>query len=183
MSFTDKDRVMLFLSKEALTPLQDAQADMLIEMVDGVIENYCGWKILASDYVGLEFDGNGLAELDLQVYPINTVTTVLLDGTDITTDVKVNKPGGTLIYTGNTFTTGRLNVSVDFNAGFTPDKIPTDLTYVATFLVVHNMNRIALKMVGVKSGKHEDTSIEFDTTDLPKTVTNTLDRYRLLRVF
>ncbi len=184
MSFTTLESVKLFLSKEELTPLQENQVAGLITMVDEVICNYCGWPMLAADYEGEEYDGNGTTELDLGRYPLNSVTQVLLADEDVTADIKVSRKDGIILFADNAtvFTSGRLNVEVDFNAGYAEGSIPKDLEYAANYLVVINLNQIEDGTIGLKSDKLEDVTTEFNYADLPKLVTRVLDRYRLVRI-
>lgn len=179
MSFTTVSDVKLFLNKETLTPFETAQVERLIPHVDGIITNYCGWNLQAEDYVN-QYNGDGTNILDLKVYPLNTLTKVLLDDEDITTDVAYNAKDGVLTYD-NTFTSGTNNVEVTFNAGFVT--IPQDLQYAADYLVVVNFNRITQENIGISKGKFNNVEVEYNPDDLPKLVTRVLDRYRHISVY
>lgn len=182
MAFTTSDNVRIFLSMSSLTAAQEELIDMLIPLVGGVIENYCGWKMLATDYVSKAFDGNGLSELDTRVYPINSVTKILLDTEDITSAVKIHKPEGILIYTDNTFSAGRLNVEVDFNAGYNATNMPPDLVYAANYLVAVDFKKTGGDRLGISEETTNDVKVTYDSNDLPKLVTRVLDRYRLITI-
>ena len=179
MSFTTVDDVKLFLNKESLTPFETAQVERLIPHVDAVINNYCGWNLLASDYENY-YNGDGTATLDLKVYPLNTLTSVTLDDEDITSDVTYISKDGVLTY-GSVFTSGTNNVKVVFNAGFVT--VPQDLQYAADYLVVVNFNRITQENIGISRGKFNNVEVDFNPDDLPKLVTRVLDRYRHVSIY
>ena len=178
MSLTTVDNVMAFMSKESFTPLQTLTVQQLIPLVDEIIVNYCGWNLLAKTYEGEQYNGNGSAELDLLAAPVTTVTKVLVDGTDVIADIKVGKKEGVLLLTTGSFTVGRLNVEVDFTAGYDETTSPGDLQYAANYLVVINMTQAEDGTFGVKSDKLKDSTTEFNTNDLPPLVTRVLNRYR-----
>lgn len=183
MSFTTIDNVKLFLNKTSLDTNESALATLLITVIDGVIKNYCGWEIAAKDY-SKKFDGNGTDTLGVEVYPINAVTAVTIDGVDSLATVSINYDDGELYFdstTGTVFTSGKLNVSVDFNAGFTT--IPDDLTYAASWLVALNFKRIVEETVGISSQKLDILTVNYDPSDIPVMVKHVLDRYRYLRIY
>ena len=143
MSFTTVESVRLFMSRDTFTVEEIAQIEALITQIDDVIENYCGWKMLARDYVNERYDGTGISELDLKVYPINSLTKVVVDGTDVTSQIELIENDGLLIYTDRTtvFTAGRYNVKVDCNAGYNEVNTPPAITYAANYLIAINFNR------------------------------------------
>jgi hypothetical protein len=118
---------------------------------------------------------------------------VLIDGTDMTTSVDILASEGILLLTadaGQSFTTGRLNVSIDYNAGFDPANIPTELAldwaaiqYAANYLVTINFNRIDGENIGVATEKFNQVEVKYDPTDIPVLVKRVLDRFRLISIF
>lgn len=191
MHFTTVDQVQAFLNREELTPSQASTVQMLIGLVDGVICNYCGWQMLATAYTAKRFNGTGLSELDLRVYPLNEVTKVLLDGVEITDTVELISDEGLLALTdGSTFSEGTRNVVVDFNGGFDPENIPSELAqpwaslqYAATYLVAINFTRIDAENIGVASEKFNQVEVKYDPTDIPVLVKRVLDRFRRVSIF
>lgn len=192
MSFTTVDGVKAFLNKATLTVDQTALVQMLIGLVDGVICSYCGWTMLAKDYPAKKYDGNGQSEMDLGVYPINALTQVLVYDdltyatfTDQTDNVVHVDEEGILIFkdSGTTFTSGRLNVAVTFNAGFNDTNMPSELTYAANYLVALEFNRIDAESIGVASEKFNQVEVEYQGTDIPQLVKRVLDRYRAVHIF
>lgn len=190
MSFTDLDTVMLFLTKDSLNPKEELQVGMLITQIDGLIENYCGWDMLAKSYTNVKFNGTGEAQLDLKVYPINSLTKVeVSDGSttyDVTSTVESIADSGILYFpSGATsditnFIAGTQNITLSFNAGFGYNgaAIPNALQMAATELVVIYFNRIVLENIGVKRERFEQDEVEYDKTDIPSGVARRLDRYR-----
>jgi len=190
MSFTNLDTVSLFLNKESLTPKQELQVDMLINQIDGVIQNYCGWEMLAASYTDAKFSGNGTDELDLKSYPINTLTKVeIFDGSttvDVTSAVEIDSGEGVIYFPSTaasdvtSFLLGKNNVTVSYNAGFGYNgaRIPYDLVMAATELVVIYYNRITQENIGITRERFEQDEVEYDKTDIPVGVARRLDRYR-----
>lgn len=190
MSFTDLDTVMLFLNKDSLNPKEELQVGMLITQVNGLIENYCGWDMLAKTYTNVKFNGTGDSQLDLKVYPINTLTKVeVSDGSttyNITSTVNSIADSGILYFPSGatsditTFLSGTQNITLSFNAGFGYNgaAIPNALKMAATELVVIYFNRISLENIGVKRERFEQDEVEYDKTDIPSGVARRLDRYR-----
>jgi hypothetical protein len=185
MSFTTVDNVKVFLNKAVLTQEQTATVQMLIGLIDGVISNYCGWQMLSTTYTGKKYDGDGRSELDLRVYPITSVTKVMVNGEDVTASVSINADEGIIYFPSGsgTFTTGKLNVEVDFVGGFVPGSIPSELVYAANYLTTINYNRIDSENIGVSAEKFNQVEVKYDTTDIPVLVKRVLDRFRSLRVF
>lgn len=185
MSFTTVSNVKLFLNRTELTPFETSQVEMIIDLVNGVINSYCGWNLLATDYTNKPYTGDGTATLDLKVYPINTLTSVSVGGENVTANVTVSSEDGYLYYSadsGSVFTAGS-TVSVTFNGGMLTTAIPNELVYAATYLAVINLKRIAQDTIGIKEGKFNDIEVKYDTTDIPVLVKRVLDRYRLINIY
>lgn len=184
MSFTTTDNVKMFLNKETLTPFEEYQINLLIPMADGIIEDYCGRpaQMLASDYVLSPYKGTGTEELNLRIWPINEVAAVLLDDEDITAACELDPANGVLTYVGSTFPLSS-RIKVSFNGGYSSTNIPGGLSYAATFLVATNFHRIAEGQLGLVEGKFDQTAFKLDSTDLPKIVTNQLERHRKLSIY
>jgi hypothetical protein len=186
MSFTNLDTVALYLNKLSatdLSPLETAQLSILINQVDGIIQNYCGWNILETDYTNKKYDGNGTSIIDLEAYPLTAISSVTMDGEDITSIIETENDDGYLNTTdSSTFTTGTNNVVVSYTAGFADDAIPSDLTYAATYLVVLNYKKIKTDMFGISKGKFNTVEVELESSNLPMLVQNVLDQYLLVLI-
>ena len=182
MAFTTTAKVQLLLNKTTLSANETALVNALIPMVDGVIKNYCGWEILAKDYVAKKYSGNGTSTLDLRVFPINSLTSLLVGTTNQTTAVSINAEDGELYFAaGTTFTEGTLNITATFNAGYTVT--PDDLNYAATWLVIENFKRVTEETIGIESQKFNDIEVKYTSTDIPVMVKHTLDKYRYIGVY
>lgn len=195
MSLTTSDNVALFLNKTTLTMEESALVDLLITMVDGVVSNYCGWNVEAKDYTKT-FSGTGSTILDLKVYPVNQLTSLVIDGTELvtattvgqvttyTSDAIINSEDGELYFdstSGRTFTSGTRNIVAQYNAGFAT--IPDDLVFAATWLVVYNFKRVDSNSIGILEEKFNDIAIKYDSSDIPVLVKHTLDRYRYISIY
>lgn len=188
MSFTTPDRVRIFLNKPRLTPDEVATISLLISTVDGVIKNYCGWEILAKDYekkFSYTPDAQGSSsELDLRVYPLNSVDSVVFNEVDYIASIELDKEEGIIYFalsSGLSFPSGSRNVEVTFNAGYVD--APSDLIHAASWLVAMYFSRVAAENIGVEEEKFNTISVTYDNTDLPPLVKRVLDRYRVLRIF
>jgi len=191
MSFTTVANVKTFLNQDVLTTAQNSTISALILLIDGVISNYCGWAMLAKDYEEKKFNGNGDTELDLGVYPVNSVEEVLIydDLTytvfeDVTADIVAAEDEGVLLFKdGSTvFTLGRRNISISFNAGFAEEEMPDDLKYAASYLVAIEYTKIDKETLGVSAQKFNNLEEKFESDDLPMLVKRVLDRYRKILV-
>jgi hypothetical protein len=183
MTFTTPEKVALFLNRVSLTPFETEQINFLIESIDGVVKNYCGWEILAKDYTAV-LDGPGETTLRLWTYPINSVSLLEVGGTDLTPFAEISRDDGELYFpstTGFSFTAGTRNIRIQYNAGYQTS--PPDLTHAATYLVVLMFNRAILENVGVTLERGIDVHVEYDPTELPVLVRRVLDRYRVVKVY
>lgn len=195
MSFTTVDEVALFLNMDVdtLSDLELAQIEMTIPYVDGIINDYCGWNMLATDYTLKRFDGSGTNTLDLRMYPINTLTLAKVraaDGTfvDATVGIEILDDGilQFLPYATTettSFTAGVKNWFLTFNAGFATGNIPHSLAYSANYLTSINFSKMTAGNIGELEEKVEGISIKSDLLELPVNVKRSLDRYRLVSIF
>lgn len=195
MSYTTVDEVALFLNREVadLTALETSQLGTTISYMDGVINNYCGWNLLATDYTDKRFDGSGTNTLDLRLSPVNTITEVKVraaDGTftEVTTGIEILEDGliqflPWAVTDVTTFTTGVKNWFITFNAGFEDGEVPYELRYAATFLTAIHFNKIIDENMGAEEEKFEGVTFKNITLEMPSSVKRTLDRYRLVSIF
>lgn len=193
MSFTTVNDVSMFLNQDenGLSPFELDQVSAMVLYVDGIINNYCGWTLLSTSYVEKRFNGNGLSELDLTLYPITALTSVKLlnsDGTftDLTTDMEILEDGiiGTKVTsTGVTFASGTRNVYVSFTAGFTEDNMPEELKYAATYLAGIMFKKSATFAVGIDEGEFDKVRAKYSSNELPVLVQRVLDRYRKISIY
>ena len=192
MSFTTASNVMMFLNKESFSPFEGSVVAMLIPLVDGVINNYCGLNLLATDYTDKRYNGTGGRTLDLGVYPINSVTAIRIREdvstfTDVTASVYFNQVDGILKLDQyaeiTSFTSGTDNIYCTFNAGYDELAVPSELTYAASYLVAINFKRIINEYIGIEEGKFSEIDFKFDAMELPLLVKRVLDRYRVAAIY
>lgn len=196
MSFTTVESVALFLNRDIadFTALELAQVAALIINIDGIINNYCGWTMTATDYTDKRFNGSGTDTLDLRVYPINSVTSVRLRDTegvftDITDSIEILDDGilQILPYQGvsgaTSFTSGKNNCFITFNAGFEDGSIPHELEYAANQLASLNFNKITDENLSAEEEVFDNIRFKNNTLELPLVVRRNLDRYRLISVY
>lgn len=194
MSLTTVADVALFLNMDVtdLSTKEIAQIEMTIPLIEGVIANYCGWELLATDYTDKRFDGNGTNTLDVRLYPVNTLESVKVretDGTftDVTAGVEILE-GGLLQFLPyattavTTFTAGVKNWFLTFNAGFEDTAIPKALAYAANYLVAINFSKIVAGNIGESEEKFGEVILKTDNLELPRLVQTSLDRYRLVSI-
>lgn len=191
MSFTTVEKVAIALNKETLTTMEEDAVLMMIPMIDGVFNNYCGFNMLATNYTAKRFSGTGSGTLDLKLYPINTVVQVQIREdvstfTDVTTSIYLMDD--TYLYLDQyadttSFPTGTHNIYVTFNAGFAEDAMPGDLSYAANYLVSTNIKKILTEMAGIAEGAFSQLNFKMDTMELPGLVQQVLDRYRVVTVY
>jgi len=191
MSFTTVDNVTLFLNKETLTSFEEDVVRMLIPYVDGVMNNYCGVNLLATDYIEKRFNGSGSDTLDLKVYPINSVTNVKIREdettfTDVVTSVYLD--GDSYLYLDQyaettTFPAGKRNIYVTFNAGYAEGAIPPELGYAADHLISINFRKIVDESSGMEAGKFGEADFKMSSIELPVLVKRVLDRYRMVSIY
>jgi len=181
MSFTTLENVRMFLSKPSLDPDTELPLiELLIRCVGGVIENYCGWPILAKSYIR-KYSGDGTKLLDLGVHPLNVVTSCMIGEEERIGDVTVSYEDGELYMDSTSFTSGTRNITVTFNAGYINP--PQDLVYAATWMVCHNYRLVDEESIGVKSESFQKLQVDFDPGELPPFVQRVLDRYKKVKVY
>ena len=191
MSFTTVDQAAMFLHKETVTAFEEDLIRFLIPLTDGVMNNYCGTNLLATDYTDKRFSGTGLDTLDTKVYPINTVTAVKIREdattfTDITTSVYLNDDSYLYLdqYADTTtFPSGTRNIYATFNAGYAEASMPADLTFAACYLISIHFKKITDEIIGVSEGQFEQANFKFDSIELPVLVKRVLDRYRMVSIY
>lgn len=183
MDFTTVDKAKLFLGKSILTTEETALVEMLIVTVSGVIKSYCGWEVLAKDYVRL-MDGQGGTSLDVGSYPLNTVTALVVADVDELANVSIDSERGEAYFdadTGSVFGTATRSIQISYNAGYAT--VPPELEYAAGWLLSQNYNRIQQKNIGVKKEQFTEVSVEYDDTSMPMFITNVLDRFKSIKVY
>lgn len=210
MSYTTVDNVALFLNRDILdlTVQETTQINLLIQQVDGVINSYCGWDMRATTYTDKRFDGTGTNTMDLELYPINSITQVRVRDTDgsfidVTAGVETLE-GGLIQFLPwattdvTTFTAGVSNWFLTFNAGFTPEipavvgppavaaiptTVPHELSYAASYLVALNFIKIIDESISATEEKFSEITLHNVDMELPKMIKRVLDRHRKVSIY
>lgn len=183
--YITKAEVKAFLGET--TTENDTLFDSLIARVEALVETDKCERHLGSSVFTEYYDGDGTEKLMLNEYPVLTVTSVHDDaervyGADTLIDIDdiVNySEEGILLYDGGTFTVGRKNIKVVYEAGIDP--IPDDLKhalilYVAAEFIMSKTEINAFKSSGDGSGESEDKP-----TKLKKEADKIFQRYKRIR--
>lgn len=140
--------------------------DFIEGTLKGDVSNggYCNRRFLATDYTSALYTGNDRKNLLLRQYPINSITTIVLDDTTLfpagsSTLKDLNfyiddDITGNLIYYFNWNSWFPNNIEITYNAGFTD--IPNDIVMAALKLIEQAWNQIGKE--GFKSEKFKNYS-------------------------
>ena len=187
MSITSKDRVEKYLLT-AIDPSFDNQIDEWILGVEQQIEKMIDRTLFAND-VDAEFKYSGNGKEYMMIDDFMSVTSVELDGVDITADVyfePVNKkPYYKMYYDNGVFERGRQNIIITGKKGYMLVANPKeDLMHAATVLVAGIVNHSKNSSGEVKSESIGRFSVTY-TTDSQKTdyqnALTTIMRHRRVR--
>jgi uncharacterized phiE125 gp8 family phage protein len=132
-ALTTLSAVKEYLKIDPLNTNEDTLLEALINASSSAIENYCKRSLVEQTFIE-EYDGNGMKYLQLNQYPVNSITSVTVDGVVLDpSEYKVKKKTGTLIRVDSIWPEGDLNIAVEFTAGYNP--IPYDLELACKHLV------------------------------------------------
>lgn len=111
--------------------------ESLINRASDFVESYVGHPVINKS-VTVALDGNGSDELALPYFPVQSVTSVTMDGMNVTSNTDFYPEGFLFFKDAGTFNPGRKNVQVTFTVGHGADKnaIPQDIKQAA-LLIVH----------------------------------------------
>ena len=156
----------------------DALIQRLVSSASDFIQAWLNRLIPIQSYTDT-FDGKDTARASFFAYPVTAVTSVMVDGVNISPSSGPTSPGyvfsKTQIYLiGYRFTNGVQNCSVTYTAGFatTPNEIEQACIELVG-LRYRNKDRIGLNSKGANG---ETTS--FSQVDLSGSVTDTLNQYK-----
>lgn len=151
---------------------------------------YCHRRFIDTDYTLAEYTGNNRKHLLLRQYPINSITTITLDGTTLfpsgsstLADLGFyisNDITGAVFYDNIWTVDLPNNITITYNGGYS--QIPFDLEYAALFLSARMWERKGKEIL--KSERLGDYSytvqdINEDNPFGDGTIKQTLDRYRI----
>ena len=152
--------------------------DILSQLIDNVSQTIATItdRVLEASYLDEYYDGNGSRELLLNEYPINSITSIIVSDTALTSnDYEYYSESG-LVILDNAVSEGYRKIRVQYNAGYT--SIPDDLEFLARRLVIEAFK--AKDNPGIKSERVGNWSVTFSKSllfDNPM-YSNILDKYK-----
>jgi len=170
--------------------------ERMIDAATGRIEKYTRRNLAARDYSydsdsddydpdNAVLDGSGTNELILPQYPINSVTTLRINETEIDARPSlynygyvIDKAAGILRLTGYLFSKGLANIELAYNAGLST--IPEDLQQACIEQVawMWKQSPAGGNLLGVASKNLPDGSLSYSTKDLLPSVRMVLESYK-----
>jgi hypothetical protein len=146
---------------------QEAYASLLINGASRLANNYARRHLAARDYTET-YDGTGVERLILREFPINSVSSVRIDGdrnfgadTEVT-DYIVYEEEGELWRTAGVWPDYRKGIQVQYNAGLDP--VPEDLKIAVLEVVAFNWKRFQSKAIGARSQTAEGVTTDYEIT-------------------
>lgn len=149
-ALTTVDTVKSYLKIDPSFTVDDSRIEMLINACSSAIENFCRRTFNTTLYTDEEYDGNNTRYINLENYPVSSISQVTVNGVVISSDqYKVKSKTGVLARVGpypNTFTglsmsrfntvwnRGDANILVTYTAGY--DVIPPDLEQACILYVM-----------------------------------------------
>jgi len=139
-----------FLSQIKYTQLEfDSDSDyesyiqqQLIPPAQKVIDGYCNHNFNNnSGTITLDGNGKGVLIIPPPYVPVINVSSVTVDGTDVTSDIKTYDTY--LAYDGGTFTEDEQNVTITLNYGYS--SVPDDIEYICAQLCANILAEIVRK--------------------------------------
>ncbi|MBA4541975.1 hypothetical protein H1164_03535 [Thermoactinomyces daqus] len=149
--------------------------ESLINRASDFCETYINGPIINKSAT-IALDGDGSDELALPYYPIQSVSSVLVDGVDATDNIDFYPEGFIYYTTGDAFPKGRKNIQVTFTAGLGADKnaIPQDIKQAALLITHYWYKRDSLDY----SQTYGESEVIVGQWRFPSIAAQMLDRYR-----
>lgn len=197
------------LSPQALTSVQavkdylgltsadyDPLMESLIEAVSAHFAAHAGRVLKARDYSpdpasphfdpdNALLDGGGYPELLLPQYPVQALTSLVMDGVPLTPAQAPGQAGwvldqsaGVVSLLGGVFSRGRHNLALTYRAGF--ETVPADLAQACLEQVAMRFQEsgVGQGRLGVRARTLADGSVSYQGQALLPQVAAVLDRYR-----
>jgi uncharacterized phiE125 gp8 family phage protein len=171
----------------------DTFLESCVDAATGQAELYTNRKLKGRAYSYLTdadsddaiIDGNGLDRIQAPQYPINSVTTLRIDTSEIDARGSVfnrgyvlDKNAGIIHLAGYLFTEGLRNIELVYTAGFST--VPDDLeqAVIEQAAWVYKESGVGGSLLGVTGKQLPDGSLSFMARDLLPGVKMVLDKYR-----
>lgn len=165
--------VKAFIPSMGTVTTFDALLGRLITAASSWIKSYLNRDILTTTYVET-LDGTGTTGLMVGQYPITALTSLVVDGKDVTADAIFNRRMIRL-KTGK-FYTGVGNVVVNYTTGYAA--APSDLEQACIELVAwrfRERERLGLASKSLQTGGEVES---YQTTDVPASVRTNLNNWK-----
>lgn len=171
------DEVFAYL-RITTPPSSDPQYQLieaLINRASDECENYVNGPIV-NKTITEKLDGTGTDTKVLTYTPVQSVTSVKLDGVDITSNVDFYSYGVIFTKDKTPFTEGRKNIDITYTAGYgtTKDTIPQNLKHACLLIVHYFYKRDALDY----SNTYGESEVIAGRVMFPAAASRILDAYR-----
>jgi hypothetical protein len=147
-----------------------------VDAAENIVNNYLGYIPSASNYSQF-FNGNGTNELQLKAKPINSISSIYINGASI--PITYFYISGEFIYYNALFPVGKGNVEVNYNAGnvVIPEIIILTVLRIAALLQTESDSNIGITS---KSFADSGTRSFINTTNFDKYLLQ-ISKYKLIR--
>lgn len=166
-------------------PSADVDVERLIESASRVANTYAQRHLAATDYTERR-SGDGGVELLLRQYPVQSITSIHVDGdrefgddTELT-DYEYDEDSG-IVYYYDGWPEGVRNIKIVYRAGYEVATMPQDLVSATIEVIAWMQRRITGGQVGTSSHSYGDESITYELTP-PTSAQRIFEAYREVRV-
>lgn len=149
--------------------------ESLINRASDFVESYIGHPVINKSMT-VTLDGDGSDELILPYFPVQSLTSVIMNGTDVTANADFYPEGFLFFKDGSPFNRGKKNVQVTFVVGHGADRsaIPQDIKQAALLVVHYWYKRDSLDY----SQTFGESEVIVGQWRFPSTALQMLDPYR-----
>jgi hypothetical protein len=150
------------------TQLDEEIINLTISAAQEVIEDYIGYAIEAADYSETLFSAYGLNQLNLNIKPINSVSTIKINSADLDLEsYTIILKDQFIIIPNYFFNDLEYQIEVDFNAGYEiadiPNLIKITLYEIAGIMINNSRGQIGKKSrTAIDGGSTEYIEITYD---------------------
>lgn len=170
--------VLDYIKSQDRNPSTNPNASLLESLINRAsdfVETYTGGPVI-NKTITVDLDGDGSDEIALPYYPVQSISSILVDGVDMTANADFYPEGFLFFKDGNTFNPGRKNVHVVYSAGHGAgmDEIPQDIKQAALLIVHYWYKRDSLDY----SQSYGESEVIIGKWRFPSTALQMLDPYR-----
>jgi uncharacterized phiE125 gp8 family phage protein len=115
--------ITLAEAKEYLKVQHSLEDDLITELIEQASDRLAEKRgiLVAKDFIDEEYNGGGDEFVILYHYPVNSITSVTVDGNEV--EYEVDKRLG-FLYAEGSFPRGPGRLKITYNAGFSVDNVP-----------------------------------------------------------